>query len=229
MTHPTKFSIIGAQVATPNWTGVPITLAWHDTATMPQPPNGSTVLAWLNTATQNNDGSLAAVSGATQPQFLDAPALATVPSILVQNWEGNNLNLTNISANKATPIWVEMFGPGLGGVTPVTLTANAPAPIALASGGAAVGSSPSNLAQLILQSNTSNLTIVTLIGGPATGTPTKNNAYVFALNCPSNPGGYTKTTTGNSMTYQFTWNTSFFIANMSPSTSAAVNVSLLSL
>jgi hypothetical protein len=223
--HPTKFSIIGAQVSTPNWTGTPITLAWHDNAVMPQTPNGSTVLAWQNTSTLNNDGSLVATSGGP-PQPLDAPAGATIPSILVQNWAANALTLTNVSANKATPIWVEMFGPGIPGTTPVTLPANG-TPISLASGATASGKSPPNYAQLVLQSNTNNLTIVTLIGGPndANGT----NAYVFALNCPANPGNYTKTTPGNSITYQFYWNTTFFIANMSPSTSAAVSVSLLSL
>ncbi len=228
MAHHTKFSIIGAQVTTPNWTGAPLTLAWHDSAAMPQTPNGSTVLAWLNTATQNNDGTLAATSGGP-PQTLDAPALATIPSILVQNWGSNALTITNISAAKATPIWVEMFGPGIPGVTPATITAGA-APITLASGATATGNSPPNFAQLVLQSNTNNLTIVTLIGGPATGNP-PNNAYVFALNYQGapNPPGFTKTTPGNTMTYQFAWNTTFFVANMSPSTSAAVSASLLSL
>jgi hypothetical protein len=225
--HPTKFSIIGAQISTPNWTGSPITLAWHDSAAMPQTPNGSTVLAWLNTATQNNDGSLIATSGGP-PQSLDAPAGATVPSVLVQNWGANALTLTNVSGNQATPIWVEMYGPGIPGVTPVTLTAGS-APISLASAGTATGKSPPNYAQLVMQSNTNNLSIVALIGGP--NDPSGNNAYVFALNYqgPANPAGFTKTTSGNTMTFQFYWNTTFFIANMSPSTSAAVNVSLLSL
>ncbi len=227
-THqPTKFSIIGAQVSTANWTGTPITLAWHDNAAMPQTPNGSTVLAWLNTSAQNNDGSLALTS-AGPPQFLDAPAGATVPSILSQNWKANALTLTNLSANKATPIWIEMFGPGLPGPTPVTLTANA-APTSLAPGATAAGKSPPNYAQLILQSNTNNLVIVALIGGPVDSN--NNNAYVFALNYqgPPNPPGFTTVTAGNSLTYQFYWNTTFFVANMSPSTSASVQASLISL
>ena len=36
--HPMKFAVIGAQVSTPNWTGTPLTLAWHDSASMPQTP-----------------------------------------------------------------------------------------------------------------------------------------------------------------------------------------------
>jgi len=228
MTHPPKFVIIGAQVSTPNWTGTPITLAWHDSAAMPQTPNGSTVLAWLNTSSGNNDGSLVATS-AGPPQSLDAPQGATVPSMLVQNWGANALTLTNVSANKATPIWIEMYGPGIpGAADPAKLTAGSD-PISLASGKTASGSAPPNYAQLVMESNTNNLSIIALIGGPndATG----KNAYVFGLNYqgPPNPPGFTKAVSGNSMTYQFYWNTTFFIANMSPSTSAAVSVSLISL
>ena len=225
--HPMKFAVIGAQVSTPNWTGAPLTLAWHDSAAMPQTPNGSTVLAWQNSATQNNDGTLALTS-ASAPQFLDAPQGALLPSVLVKSFASNSLNLTNLSANKATPIWIEMFGPGIPGApTPTPVTPGA-APISLASGGTASGKAPPNYAQLILQSNTNNLTIVSLIGGPnVNGT----NGYVFALNYagPPNPAGYTQTSAGNTITYQFYWTTTFFIANMSPSNSADVQVSLISL
>lgn len=224
MAHSNKFSVIGAQVSTPNWTGAPVTLAWHDSATMPQTPNGSTVMAWQNTSKLNNDGTLVITSGGP-PVSYDAPALATVPSVLAKNYLSNSLTVTNFSAATATTIWVEMFGPGIPGTTPVTITPNV-APIALASGATATGNAPPNYAQLVLQSNTSNLTIVTLIGGPADASG--NNAYVFALNCPTVPPGYTKVTAGNTITYQFYWNTSYFVANMSPSTSAAVNVSLVS-
>ena len=59
--HP--YAILGAKIATPGWTGTPMTLAYHDSASMPQTPNGSTVLAWQNTGTQNSDGTLAVTSG----------------------------------------------------------------------------------------------------------------------------------------------------------------------
>lgn len=226
--HPAKFAILGAKVVTPNWNGTPTTLAWHDSVSMPQTPNGSTVLAWLNKASLNNDGTLALTSGATQPQFLDAPQGSTIPSILVQNFGANNLNITNLSAAKDTPIWLEMFGPGIPGApAPTPLSAGA-APVKLAPGSTGSGKSPPNYAQLVLQSNTSNLTIVSLIGGPNSAGGT--NGYVFALNYPgAAPDGYTKVTATNTITYQFYWTTSFFIANMSPSNSAPVEVSLISL
>lgn len=220
----------GAQVVNPNWTGAPLTLAWHDSAAMPQTPNGSTVLAWQNTASLNNDGTLALTSGGSQPQFLDAPALANAPSILVQNFKANNIRLTNLSANQATPIWIEMFGPGLQGApTPQTLTAGAP-PITVNPGGIVTGQGTPNYMQLILTSNTSNLTIVTIVGG--TVDASGNNAYVFALNWsgPPSPAGYTAVTGGNTYTFQFNWgSSSFYIANMSPSTAAPASMSLLSL
>lgn len=227
--HPQKFSILGAQVVTPNWTGAPTTLNWHDSVSMPQTPTGSTVLAWQNTATGNNDGQLSVTTGASDPQFLDAPALATMPSVQVQNWNGNNLNITNISGNNATPIWVEMFGPGIPGApAPATLAPGA-APVSLAPGGTAAGKSPPNWAQLVMQANSGNLTIIALVGGPMNAS--KTNAQVFALNCSSGNvlPGYTKVTATNSITFQFQWTSGFFIANMSPSNAAAAQVSLISL
>jgi hypothetical protein len=216
-----KFHIIGQNVTNPAWNGSGTTLNYHDSVQMPQTSNGYMVLGYWNLAKQNNDGQLVAASGGSQPQFLDAPALAIVPSILVQNWGGNALTLTNTSANSATPIRVEAFGPGIPGVSVQPLVVNA-APIQLRTLQAAQGNAPPNLAQLVLTNSSNNLSIIALIGG--------GSAYVFALNCAgSPPPGYTKVTSGNSLTYPFTWNTSVFVANMSPATSSSVAVSLISL
>ena len=35
-TKERKFEILGVKLATPSWTGAPLTLAVHDSATMPQ-------------------------------------------------------------------------------------------------------------------------------------------------------------------------------------------------
>ena len=148
----------------------------------------------------------------------------------MQNWKANNLNLTNLSANSSTPIWIEMFSPGISGVTPATLTVGA-APISLAAAGTAQGKPNPNWMQLVLQTNTANLTIVALIGGPV-DPATNTNAYVFALNFSGSvtPPGYTAVTGGNTYTYQFNWgSSSLFVANMSPQTAAPVQVSLVSL
>src|SRR5881394_3009288 len=106
MPASSRFFVLGVNVTAGNWDGSPTTLAWHESAEMPQTVNGSMIVTWLNIAEQNNDGTLALSSGANQPEFHDAPAGATEPSVLVQNWKGQNLKLTNISANNATPITV---------------------------------------------------------------------------------------------------------------------------
>jgi hypothetical protein len=92
--------------------------------------------------------------------------------------------------------------------------------------------------QLIFTSNTANLTLVSVIGGPADASG--NNAYVIALNSPSGntgpgngvpaPQGYYATAGGNSYSLEFNWGSSVvYVANMSPSTAAPVTVQMISL
>src|SRR4051812_22846730 len=140
------FSILGANASNTNWDGSPLTLAYRDSAAMPQTTNGSMVLAYQNTATLNNAGKLALSSGGSQPLFLNVPALISQPSILVNNWQANNLKLTNISTATATPIWIEAFGPGLPGQTPVALPLNTN--VTLNTGAVAQGTSNPNYMQL---------------------------------------------------------------------------------
>ncbi len=221
-----KFRIIGQSVTDPAWNGSGQTLNYHDSVMMPQTPNGSMVLGYWNISPQNNDGTLALTSGGP-PRFLDAPAGALIPSILVQNWNANSLTLTNVSANKVTPLRVEAFGPGIPGVVPLPLPLNVPTQLSTLQ--VAQGKAPPNYAQIVLANNNNNLSIIALIGGPLDSNNT--NAYVFALNYqgPPNPPGFTSVTPGNSMTYQFYWNTSVFVANLSPAMSSSVAVSLIPL
>jgi len=199
------FAIIGANVSDANWDGSPITLGWHETAAMQQTTKGSMVVAWQNTSPQNNDGSLATTSGANPPEFFDAPALALAPTILVRNWGGNNLNITNLSANQNTPIWIEAYGPGFPGQTPTPLPVGPSIPVAM---GQTLQGNTSGWMQLSLQANSGELGLFAVIGGPADAAG--NNAYVFAVNFSSAtaPPGYTRTTTSNTLSYQFYWGAS---------------------
>lgn len=236
MSSKPKFQVLGAALATTTWDGSPVTISPPDGVTMPQTTNGSMVLAYQNNSTMNNNGKLALTSGGSQPIFLTAPALAVQPSILVQNWGANNLNITNISPAAATPIWLECFGPGLPGQKPVALPVGTP--IKLAPTAVAQGNSQPNWMQLTLISNTANLTLFSVIGGPADATG--NNAYVIALNSSSGntgpgsgspaPQGYYATSGSNSYTLEFNWGASVvYVANMSPSTAAQATVQLISL
>jgi hypothetical protein len=228
-----EYELLGQNSVNPNWSGAPVTLQVNDSVSMPQTPNGSMVLAYFNRSTENNLGTLTYTSGGSQPEPLVVPALAKQPSILVQNWMANNLNLTNTSANSATPIWVEAFGPGLPGQSCLNLTVGKP--ITISTTQCATGTASPNWMQLVFTSNTANLSVLAIIGGPQDSSG--NNAYVIALNSPSGntgpgtgappPPGFYATTSGNAYTYQFNWGSStLYVANMSPATAAAVQVTL---
>src|SRR5829696_9137987 len=93
------------------WNGAPLVLQVNQSAAMPQTPDGSMVLSYINTATLNTLGELAMTSGGGAPETLFAQAQATQPGIVVRNWRANNLKITNVSLNAATPIRVQAIGP----------------------------------------------------------------------------------------------------------------------
>jgi hypothetical protein len=205
---PSPFNILGQSVVDPNWNGMPMTLAKGDSAMMQHTSNGSMILAYQNTSEMNNAGQLALTSGSSRPQFLTAPALVLQPTILINNWQANNLTLTNTSANPYTPIWIAAFGPGLGSPT-LPLQADGQAvPVALYT--ALRATTSPNWMQLGFQANSGGLCVFAIIGGPQVQ---GNNAYVIALNsaCGNTgpdtttpaPAGYYATTGGNNYSYEF--------------------------
>jgi hypothetical protein len=211
---PSNFSSLGQPPATINWNGSPTTLAVQQRAVMAQTSNGSMILAFQNISEMNNAGKLSLTSGGSQPQFLAAPALALQPTVLINNWQANNLNLANISANTNTPIWIAAFGPCLGS-PPQTLPTNGDAvPVALYT--ALKATTDPNWMQLGFQANSGGLCLFAIIGGPQDANG--NNAYAIALNSQygnTGPGtakpappGYYATTSGNSYSYEFNWGSS---------------------
>lgn len=215
---PSKFAILGQSLVTSSWNGSPTTLAVRDGVTMPQTTNGSMILAFQNASDMNNAGKLAMTSGSSQPQFLIAPALALQPTVLINNWQANNLNLTNVSSAANTPIWVSAYGPSIG-----------PAPGPLPAPGAAVpinvnctmqGPTPPQWMQLGFQANSSSLCLFAFIGGPPD--IHGSNAYAVALNsqygetgpppAKAPPAGYYATTGGNNYSFEFNWGTVLYVA-----------------
>lgn len=227
-----KLNVSGA------WTGAPTTLAQYDQAQLAQTTNGSLVFGYQNQATQNNAGLLNLTSAGSPITSLQAPALLGRPQFYTNNWQANNLNVTNLSSNSNTPIWIAAIGPGLPGVNPSTLTANAPA-VTLAVWAAAQGILQSNNNILQLQTSASTLAVFAVVGGPndATG----NNAYVIAVNDSIDgntgpgtgkpaPQGYYATTTSNSYSFPASWpGATVFVANLSPITGTTNSVRLISL
>lgn len=219
----------------PTWDGSPLTLLPNQNANMLQSTNGSMVLSYLNLSTMNNQGTLSVTSGGSEPTFLPVPALSNQPGVLINNWKGSNLSVTNISVPSSnTPIQIQAIGPGLPGTNPLPLPVGS---VTLKPGQMAQGTALPQYMQLVFQSNTSQLAIFVLIGGPADRTG--NNAYMLAVNAAleagpgtSNPAatpppGYYATTTSNYYTYQFNWGSSvIFLANMSGTTSSPAQVTL---
>jgi len=220
------------------WTGLPTTLLPTQNVNMPQTTNGSMVLAYINQARQNSQGTLSVTSGGGQPQLLQAFALQNQPNILVNNWQANNLSVTNISPTSSNiPIWLSALGPGLPGVTPAKLP-NDGTRVSFATGQVAQGTALPQYMNLTMSSNTSQLTVFALIGGPPDASG--NNAFVIAINSAAGntgpgtgvtpPAGYYATTSANQYSFQFNWgSSSVFVANMSPATAAVGTLSLYAL
>ncbi len=216
---PSEFTLFDQPPAASDWNGLPVTLAVRQSATMTQTPAGSMILAFQNSSPMNNAGKLALTSGGGQPQFLLAPALALQPTVLISNWQANNLNVTNISTNNNTPIWIAAYGPGIGAL-PVTLPTTGE-PISVPVNGTLQAITEPQYMQLGFQANSANLCLFAIIGGPQD--TSGNNAYAIALNSqygdtgPGHPtpapAGYYATAGGNSYSFDFNWGTSIlFVA-----------------
>jgi hypothetical protein len=230
------FQVIGQNSVKQAWDGSLIALNPGDSANMPQTLNGSMVFAYMNTSNVNSVGQLALISGNSAPTFLTALALLNQPSVLVNNWRGQNLNATNISVpGSNNPIEIAAYGPGMPGQNCVALPSD-DVPVALAPMLCAQGNALPGYMQLILQGTSGDLAIFALIGGPMDSTG--NNAYMISVNDAVNgntgpgtgktpPPGYYATTSGFVYTYQFNWGVSeVYVANMSPTTSPAAQVAL---
>lgn len=234
-TEKTVHSLIDQNSVGASWNGSPTVLLTSQNTGMPQTPNGTTIFAATNQATLNNQGQIALTSGGGTPTLVDVPALTSQPTININNWQANNLSVTNISANNNTPILVQAVGPGIPGITPLSLVVGTS--LSLAMGQCAQANALPQYMQLVIQVTGPTLGIVGLIGGPADSSG--NNGYVIAVNAPANtgpgtgtpaPAGYYATTTSNTYAYQFNWGSSLvFVSNLSPSTAQTVSLLLRAL
>jgi hypothetical protein len=224
------FRTLDVTVADATWNGEPTTLAVNENVNMPQTPSGTTILSWENKATENNLGELMITSGGGAPVSKYADALANQPSIWLKNWDANNLSITNVSANTATPILIQAIGPGIPGTNPAALPVGNPG-VALDPGDMAQGDALPQYMQLVVTCHSATLGVVAFIGGPQDDTG--NNGYVVQVNAQQNSGpdgptppiGYYATTTSNAYTFQFNWGSSLvFVANMSPSMADPIEV-----
>ena len=236
MTQPTPYLVIDQNTVDSTWNGAPTVLVGNQNVVMPYTTNGTMIFAYWNKSEQNNAGSLSITSGGGPPVFKNAPALVFQPSVWLNNWQSNNLSVTNISPNPKTPIQIQAIGPGIPGTTPLALPVGG-AGQNLAYGQTAQGTALPQYMQLVIQSAGGTTGIVGLIGGPPDST--RNNGYVIAVNysITSGPGtgtpapeGYYATTTSNKFVFQLNWGSSaVFVANLSALNAASLNIVLRAL
>ncbi|OYY91518.1 MAG: hypothetical protein B7Y45_02880 [Sphingomonas sp. 28-66-16] len=235
MSTDNPHSLIDRFTVAASWNGSPSVLLTSQNTVMPQTPNGTTIFAATNQSTLNNQGQISLTSGGGAPSLLDVPALTSQPTILIKNWEANNLSVTNISASNSTPVLVQAVGPGIPGITPQSLVIGTALPLAM--GQCAQTNASPQYMQLVMQVTGPTLGIIGFIGGPADANG--NNGYVVAVNATANtgpgtgmpaPAGYYATTTSNTYAYQFNWGSSLvFVSNLSPSTAQSVSILLRAL
>lgn len=231
----TNRSIYSSNPVNTNWDGFPVTLHVNQNVNMPQTSSGTMVLGYFNQSPQNNQGQITITSGGGAPESLPANALTNQPEILMNNWEANNLSITNTSLHENTPIWVSAFGPGVPGQYPGNLPIGGN-PVPLGTTQSVQGTAFPQHMQLVMAANTASLTIFAIIGGPQD--EAGNNGYVVAVNYSRNSGpggdepppGYYATTTNNTYAFPFNWGSSLiYVVNMSPSTASGANVLLRAL
>lgn len=213
------------------WDGMPITLKPNDNVNLPQTTTGSMAVVAQNTSGQNSTGQLTITSGGAIYASPTLDGLANQPTVIANNWNGNNLSITNTSLpGSNNPIWVSAVGPGLGGLKPAALPMDGKL-IQLGTGKAAGGNAIPTFMQLMVQSTAGTLSVVVVIGGPADSTG--NNVKVIALNASANtgpggatpPAGYYATTVNNTYLLNFNWGSAYvFVANESPLTAADISV-----
>jgi hypothetical protein len=208
------FSIIDQNLEP--WDGSPRTLSPQQGVTMASTPVGQLVLAMLNLEKTPNLGQLSLTSGGSPPEIFDVEALLNAPSLEIRNYEGNNLNLTNISST--AKLWIAAYGPGFG--NPQALDADGqPVPIPPYQSYTFV-SSPSYM-RLVLGAPGQYTVFVVYIGS----TP-----FAYAVNSPDDgtvPPGYTRVTAANALPLVDNWlGKTVYVVNLSPRSDAPQQATL---
>jgi hypothetical protein len=228
------------------WTGTTQTILSTDPAlTMSPTSTGSMFLLLQDMSKQNNPGQVTITSGGLYTS-VPLPAGSGYPYAILNNYQGNNLNVSNSSApsSDSTPIQVMAAGLGIGSVT-VTGTAPSPTSQAINPYQALQGTAGPTYNTLQINCVGTNA-IVAIIGGPTWGSaPNVINGYLLMLNSSSTggaqsgtpvtvpptltPDGYYAKWGGNTFSFVFNWapgSYPIWIANLSSTGAAAVNVTM---
>ncbi len=219
--HFTGVNFVNKITSTQNelWDGSPITLQPNESVQI-KSTNGNMVLAYLNTDTQNNTGELAITYGGSKPDIKEAAPLQNAPNIIIKDYGGDVVQLTNIS--QQSPIKVTAYGPGFGSSEELPATGQL---YSLEQYQSRTTISQTSYQRLVMNAE-KTYTIFTLYVGT---TP-----KVYCVNTPDTAGvpveDYTAVTSSNSypITDNFLGKT-LYVINLSPDSSQGAQVSLTTL
>ena len=208
--------LLDAGGAARDWDGSGTSLAVNEGVTLSPTTKGQMVLAGYNTDTKNNAGQVFYSWGA-KGNTMDLPALQNAPVVLVQDFGGDALTVTNISPQ--APVWVAAYGPGLGAPAaplPADGQFYSLKPYAVRSTVAS-----STWQRLVLKSEQGYTVFVLFVGDEVT---------TICVNDPTSSEDYCASTPDNSyaLTKNFMGQT-LWVINVSPSSSQQGQVSLTNL
>ena len=105
-----------------HWNGSPTDVMPGQTIHLKQSIAGDMVLAALNLDTLGSEGLLSISSGGREPEEWRIPAAVNIPSFQINNWDGDNVTVANISPTRSSSVKTACFSFGRG--SPITLKAN---------------------------------------------------------------------------------------------------------
>jgi len=199
------------------WDGAAKKLEVNQGVTLNPTPKGDLVVAVQNLSTMADLGEVALTSGNKRPEFLKVPALTNAPLIVIRNYDGNHLRITNVSEH--APIQVAAYAPCYGGTSQPLPDDGKFRPLKLYR--IRTGPTKNNYMQLTMKASAYTV-LVTFFGAEVT---------VYCLAAPSPPPeSCIKSTTNNRETITSNWHgVHIYMVNLSPETSPEAKVALTDL
>jgi hypothetical protein len=188
--HPDKpkEEVEGAEAAPPPWVGAPTVITAvgttpYQVSTYPT-DTGVMFVCAINQTTGNNPGTIQWLSGGSSGT-LACSAGAQEPTALLQNFNGSQLSLTNVSGTSpdSTPIQVMLAGTGRTSMTKATFGS------AFTQYQFCTTTVPAQPKVTIRLTCTSGNAVIGLIGGPGNPPNSGNNGYLISLNSPQGNTG----------------------------------------
>ncbi len=211
-------SIIPVTMSDSNWSGENVQFGPNESLTLSPTTNGKMVIALFNLSEKNNFGQVSLTCGGRKPQIIDVEALQNAPKLLIDDFDGNGITLTNIS-QQAT-IFAAAYGPGLPSINPGILPDDGQS-YSLALYNARSTISKTSYQRLVFEAD-SQYTIFVLFTG--------SEVVTLCVNAPDTVTGYDISTSSNSYPKTENWlGETIYVVNLSPLSTQQGTISLTTL